>query len=87
MTRIGYTTIQYIYSSSEWIVDECRALLSFLLSLLHPIHSSAYVLMSVNRLFFLSLESVLPRSALETHCGDGVACSLGLVRRHMLLSL
>ena len=48
MTHMGYTTIQYIYSSSEWIADKLS--LGSSLSVLHPIHSSAYVLMSVNRL-------------------------------------
>lgn len=51
LTHMGYTTIQYIYSSSEWITDKCGLSLCFSLSVLHPIHSSAHVLMSENRLF------------------------------------
>lgn len=54
------------------------------LTILHPIHNSAHVLMSVNRLF-----SLLAFSAPETHCGGGVACcSLPRpIHGHMLPSL
>lgn len=95
MTHRSYTTTQYIHSSSEWIAGKVWTLLLLLFVALHPAsYSQLCLCVDECEQTFPRAEkqkaSVLPFSALETHCGcGGVAWWLLLCpgSRHMLLSL
>lgn len=84
MTRIGYTTTQYIYSSSEWIVDKCGVFLAL------PLASYSQLCLCVDECEQTLLSFLGERAAtFSTPNTLWRWCCLfpGLVCRHMLLSL